>query len=236
MWHFVFSCRIIWTRRWLWSSTLTFHLPQGSLYTHADTLKWETVKSLPYVTKITWFKLGDSYILLVTLSPFLFCLSLFLSLSLSGDEEDHDNDWGGWPRIGGSFLHARLPQVCAGGHTYNRVWLHTAACHYLSVTILSIIAIFSTSQLLTQHIVCIWHGHLNANSMLLGWLCVCVCVVHVINFLLCVHISYFEWKFEYYAVESPNSTRLIGSKRRWHACKPSLWSFPPPLQYPSKVR
>ena len=43
------------------------------------------------------------------------------SPSLAGDEEDHDDDRGRWERVGGPFLHAGLPQVCAGGHTHHRV-------------------------------------------------------------------------------------------------------------------
>lgn len=52
----------------------------------------------------------------------------------AGDEEDHDDDRGGWERAGGPLLHVGLPQVCAGGHTNHRVRLHTAASHYISIT------------------------------------------------------------------------------------------------------
>lgn len=65
-------------------------------------------------------------VILKTMSPCKtqpqYCISFSLSLSLhAGNEEDHDNDRGGWPRAGGLLVHVSVPQVCAGSHSDYRV-------------------------------------------------------------------------------------------------------------------
>ena len=77
-----------------------------------------------------------------------------------GNEEDHDNDRGRWSGVGGSFVHAGLPQVCPSCYPHHRVRLHTAAGCDVSVAHVNHVTV---EQLPPQYVcVCV--------------LCVCMCM------------------------------------------------------------
>ena len=123
-----------------------------------------------------------------------------LSFLYSGDEEDYDNDWGGWSGAGGSLIHACLPQVCSGGHTHHWVRLHTAARHYISMTLIALLLYLASAYCwLSTLLLYLAYRHSYCQLVKYGIgsnLCVFLCVSSACQFAgvcvcVCAMVSYF---------------------------------------------